>query len=113
MSVAIDLVLQQLREGHCVSVRCAGDSMTPTIARDEVVVVRGVRHPREVHRGDVILFGLADGTLEMHRVTANLGKWVWHRGDYHVNPRMGRVPWSRVYGLVFGYSKRQSWRPWM
>lgn len=106
MTLATSLVLAQLAQGHRVAVTCAGDSMSPTIARGEVVTVRGVRHPREVRRGDVILFALTDGTLQMHRVVAKLGNWVWHRGDYYESPKIGRVRWADVHGVVFGYSRR-------
>ena len=106
MTLASSLVLAQLAQGHRVPITCAGDSMSPTIARGQVVTVRGVRHPREVRRGDVILFALADGTLQMHRVVARLGKWVWHRGDYYKSPNLGRVRWADVHGVVFGYSRR-------
>ena len=106
MPLATSLVLARLAQGHRVEVTCAGDSMSPTIARGQVVTVRGVRHPREVRRGDVILFALADGALEMHRVVANVGNFVWHRGDFYKSPKIGRVKWADVHGVVFGYSRR-------
>jgi len=108
---ATTLVLAQLAAGQVARVTCAGNSMTPTIMRGEVVVVRGVRHRREVRRGDVILFGLADGALQMHRVVARVGRWVWHRGDYYESPKIGRIAWDDIHGVVFGYSRRPWQRP--
>ena len=82
-----------------VTVTCAGVSMQPALWRGQRVQVQACTRLRT---GDVVLFELADGTLEMHRLVARVPLarlWV-HRGDNQRSPRPGLVRDAAIIGLV-------------
>ena len=76
-----------------------GESMSPTIARGDVVITRpdasGLRGT-----GQVILFRSPDhpGKTTLHRVRANKDGWLVTQGDHNRDPDTAKVPASAVVG---------------
>lgn len=71
--------------------------MQPVLRRGEQVQVRACA---SLELGDVALFELGDGTLELHRLVARVALarlWV-HRGDNQRSPRPGLVRDAAIIG---------------
>jgi hypothetical protein len=72
--------------------------MEPALRRGDRVTVRAC-NPSRLRPGDVFLFEISQGALEMHRLVLALpGGWLVHRGDNRIVERFGVTRAERVIG---------------
>lgn len=88
-------IIQELSEGHSVTLRPHGTSMTPIIRSGQRIVLSPV-DPTDVRVGDAVL-AKVKGRYFIHKVTA-----IGDDGRFQISNNHGRVNgWSRqVYGKV-------------
>ena len=95
-----DIFIEQLKLGNSIRVNIRGESMFPSVKKDDVVIVRPVRF-EETRIGDIIAFkrNSTDSILTLHRIIKKRNESIVTKGDAN---RHGDFPvyFEDIYGKV-------------